>query len=115
MSSYSIIMIMIDCRLGDRYSEYKFSKEEYKEVSEDSPMFSLDCEMCLTDAGHELTRVCLVDNRLAVVYHTLVKPKHKIRNYLTQYSGITPDMLENVTTTLEDVQKALQVEDIYSI
>ena len=96
-------------KLGDRYAEYKFSKEEYKEVSEDSPMFSLDCEMCLTDAGHELTRVCLVDHRLAVVYHTLVKPKHKIRNYLTQYSGITSDMLENVTTTLEDVQKALQV------
>jgi len=95
-------------KLGDRYADYKFSKEEYKEVSEDSPMFSLDCEMCLTDAGHELTRVCLVDHRLAVVYHTLVKPKHKIRNYLTQYSGITSDMLENVTTTLEDVQKALQ-------
>merc|ERR1719347_1350654 len=64
--------------------------------------------MCITDEGHELTRVCLVDSRLAVVYHTLVKPKQKIRNYLTQYSGITDDMLQDVTTTLEDVQKALQ-------
>ena len=50
----------------------------------------------------------MVDSRLAVVYHTLVKPQHKIRNYLTQYSGITEDMLQDVTTSLEDVQKALQ-------
>jgi len=95
-------------KLGDKYQDYKFTKTEYKEVSEDSPLYSLDCEMCLTDEGHELTRVCLVDSRLAVVYHTLVKPQHKIRNYLTQYSGITEDMLQDVTTSLEDVQKALQ-------
>ena len=96
-------------KLGTKYEEFVFSKAEYREVTPTSPLFSLDCEMCLTEAGHELTRVCVVDARLAVVYHTLVKPRHEVRNYLTQYSGITADMLEGVTTTLEDVQTALQV------
>ena len=96
-------------KLGTKYEEFVFSKAEYREVTPASPLFSLDCEMCLTEAGHELTRVCVVAARLAVVYHTLVKPRHEVRNYLTQYSGITADMLEGVTTTLEDVQTALQV------
>ena len=94
--------------LADRFKHYKLTNTSYKEVSPDSPLYSVDCEMCLTDEGSELTRICVVDATLAVVYHTLVKPRNKIRNYLTQYSGITEEMLEGVTTRLEDVQKALQ-------
>ena len=95
-------------KLGSKYEEFIFSKDEYAEVSDESPLFSLDCEMCITERGHELTRVCVVDSRLAVVYHSLVKPRAEIRNYLTQYSGITEEMLAPVTTRLEDVQKALK-------
>ena len=51
----------------------------------------------------------MVDTSLSVVYHSMVQPRNKIRNYLTKFSGITPEMMENVTTTLEDVQKAIQV------
>ena len=40
--------------------------------------------------------------------HTMVKSRNKSRNYLTQFSGITEEMLEGITTRLEDVQKALQ-------
>lgn len=94
--------------LADRFKHYKLTNNSYKEVSPESPLYSVDCEMCLTDEGSELTRICVVDATLAVVYHTLVKPRNKIRNYLTQYSGITEEMLEGVTTRLEDVQKALQ-------
>ena len=94
--------------LGEKYAGYRYTSDQYSEVTEDSPLYSLDCEMCLTSAGHELTRVCVVDTRLAVVYHTLVKPRNSITNYLTQYSGITADMLEEVTTRLEDVQEALR-------
>ena len=95
-------------KLGTKYDEFVFSKDEYSEVSEASPLYSLDCEMCITEQGHELTRVCVVDSRQAVVYHSLVKPRTKIRNYLTQYSGITEEMLAPVTTSLEDVQVALK-------
>jgi len=37
-----------------------------------------------------------------------VKPKDKITNYMTRYSGITEEKLKDVTTTLEDVQEALR-------
>jgi len=94
--------------VGEKYLGYRYSSDQYLEVGEDSPLFSVDCEMCLTSAGHELTRLCVVDSSLAVVYHTLVKPRHPITNYLTQYSGITEQMLEDVTTRLEDVQEALR-------
>jgi len=94
--------------LADRYKDYKLTKPEYNEVGPSSPLYSVDCEMCLTDHGNELTRVCVVDSSLRVVYHTLVMPDNKIRNYLTQYSGITEDLLEGVTTKLSDVQSALQ-------
>jgi len=94
--------------LADKYKHYKMTKDSYDEVTPDSPLYSVDCEMCLTDEGNELTRICVVDSNLAVVYHTMVKPRNKIRNYLTQYSGITEEMLEGITTRLEDVQKALQ-------
>jgi len=93
--------------LKERYKDFKFSRTEYQEVSPSSPLYSVDCEMCLTSAGSELTRVCVVDSSLKVVYHSMVKPPRPIINYLTKYSGITEDMLKDVTTTLEDVQRAL--------
>lgn len=42
-----------------------------------------------------------------MVYESYVKPKEKIINYLTKFSGITEEILKDVTTTLEDVQEAL--------
>lgn len=38
----------------------------------------------------------------------MVKPDNEIVDYLTQYSGITKGMLENVTIKLENVQRDLQ-------
>lgn len=34
----------------------------------------------------------------------IVKPDCEIIDYLTQYSGITPDMMSDVKMRLEDVQ-----------
>lgn len=42
-----------------------------------------------------------------MVIDKLVKPKLPITNYFTQYSGMTPEKLENVTTSLEDIQQEL--------
>ncbi|RMX46312.1 hypothetical protein pdam_00000564 [Pocillopora damicornis] len=75
--------------------------------SPESPMFAIDCEMCKSSLGKELTRISLVDESCRVVYDTLVKPPRPIVDYKTEFSGITAEMLENVTTTLTDVQKHL--------
>ena len=92
-----------------RYAHFVPSKDEYEPVTESSPLFAVDCEMCLTSIGKlELTKVCVVDQDFKEVYHTFVKPKNKIVNYITKYSGVTPQMLKDVETRLEDVQNALR-------
>ncbi|KAL0108513.1 hypothetical protein PUN28_015210 [Cardiocondyla obscurior] len=95
--------------LAERYGSYIFTKDIYKETTSTSPMFGLDCEMCLTTSGNlELTRISIVDESMNVIYDTLVKPENPITNYLTRYSGITESMLQDVTVTLHDVQQKLR-------
>lgn len=71
-------------------------------------VYALDCEMCLTEDGKELTHVCVIDYFTGtVIYDQLVKPPKPIVDYLTQWSGITKEALEGVTTTLPTVQAAI--------
>ncbi|KAG0210732.1 hypothetical protein BGX28_009007 [Mortierella sp. GBA30] len=79
--------------------------------SSDTPvpkkMIAMDCEMVRTTVGSELTRVTLVDEEGKAIYDQLVLPDNPVVDYLTQYSGMTAERLEGVTTRLIDVQKKL--------
>ncbi|XP_070688582.1 RNA exonuclease 1 homolog [Pempheris klunzingeri] len=70
-------------------------------------VFALDCEMCYTKQGLELTRVTVIDSELKVIYDTFVKPESKVVDYNTRFSGVTEEDLENTTISLRDVQAVL--------
>ncbi|VDN06050.1 unnamed protein product [Thelazia callipaeda] len=83
-------------------------QEKYSSLRDDSPFFAIDCEMCTTERGEsELTRISVVNENYEVLLDTLVKPRNKITDYVTKYSGITEQMLEDVDVRIDDVQKAL--------
>ncbi|KFZ58668.1 RNA exonuclease 1, partial [Podiceps cristatus] len=58
-------------------------------------IYALDCEMCYTKQGLELTRVTVINSDLKVVYDTFVKPDSKVVDYNTRFSGVTEEDLEN--------------------
>ncbi|XP_059177292.1 RNA exonuclease 5-like [Physella acuta] len=92
-----------------KYHNFVYTKDCYKKVTASSPMFALDCEMCLTSIRqNELTRVSIVAENGDLLFDSFVKPKNRIINYLTRYSGITKEILDPVKTTLEDVQNEIR-------
>ncbi|KAK0149591.1 RNA exonuclease 5 [Merluccius polli] len=84
-----------------------FVSTESADVTDSSPLYGLDCEMCLTAKGNELARVSLVDSSGKCVLDELVQPPNPILNYLTRFSGITAAMLQSITTLVSDVQRKL--------
>ncbi|TMW63750.1 hypothetical protein Poli38472_002691 [Pythium oligandrum] len=68
-------------------------------------LLAIDCEMCRTTKGVELTRLTLIDSTEKVLIDEYVKPKNPIVDYCTEFSGITYEIMEGCTTTLADVQQ----------
>nr|XP_035962264.1 RNA exonuclease 1 homolog [Halichoerus grypus] len=69
-------------------------------------VFAVNCEVCYTAKGLELTQVTVVDPSLQVVYDTFVKPDEVI-DYNTRFSGVVEDDLKNTKTSIRDVQAIL--------
>ncbi|KAF9179325.1 hypothetical protein BGZ51_005711 [Haplosporangium sp. Z 767] len=83
-------------------------QKENSQTSVPKKMIAMDCEMCRTTAGSELTRISLINEEGETIYDELVMPENPIVDYLTQYSGMTPERLAGVTTTLADIQRKLK-------
>ncbi|XP_044252846.1 RNA exonuclease 1 homolog isoform X1 [Tribolium madens] len=72
-------------------------------------VYALDCEMCYTVAGLEVTKVTVVAMDGRLVYDTYVKPKNEIVDYNTRFSGITAkDLKPSATKTLKEVQNDMR-------
>ncbi|ELW62516.1 Acyl-coenzyme A synthetase ACSM3, mitochondrial [Tupaia chinensis] len=82
-------------------------------ITDSSPLFGLDCEMCLTSKGRELTRISVVAEGGCCVMDELVKPDNKILDYLTRKDIQCPDRvghdaIEDARITLELAQYFLK-------
>lgn len=71
-------------------------------------MVAMDCEMVVTEAGRELARCTVVDEAGVVLYDELVLPSAPVTDYVTQYSGITAEILADATRSLGDVHDDLR-------
>lgn len=92
---------------GDFVHTQPPTAQDIQHMNGDYGVYALDCEMCYTVHGLELTRVSVVDMYGKCIYDSFVKPDSEIIDYSTQFSGITPEMLSGVTTTVADVQRDL--------
>jgi RNA exonuclease 1 len=55
---------------------------------------AIDCEMVRTELGLELARVTVINLDHETLMDTYVQPQGVVEDYLTTYSGITPEILE---------------------
>lgn len=84
---------------------------DFPQVTEESPLFAIDCEMVSTIEDSligDVARVSLVNEDEQCVYDTFVKPYTTVLDYRTKFSGITKELLDDVKTTLVDVQQKIK-------
>ena len=81
-----------------RRKEQQQQQQQQQEQESCPGIYALDCEMCNTTIGMELTRVTVVDTRCRTVYESLVRPDHPILDYNSKFSGIHPGDLDGVST-----------------
>ncbi|ORX62036.1 hypothetical protein DM01DRAFT_313361 [Hesseltinella vesiculosa] len=84
-------------------------QDEWKETRPGSGapkrLMAVDCEMVLTTQGRELARVSIVGEDGEVVLDEFVKPENPILDYLTEFSGITKDIMDQTQCSLRRAQK----------
>ncbi|KAI8884534.1 hypothetical protein K501DRAFT_182022 [Backusella circina FSU 941] len=75
------------------------------EPSEKKRLIAVDCEMVLTEEGSALARLTLINEEGDIILDQIVKPDSPVTDYLTKYSGITPETLGSATCSLRRAQK----------
>ena len=73
---------LMNCIIGCYYSQ---TIESFLMKHFVFKVYALDCEMCSTTIGNELTRVTVIDYSGKTVYETLVKPENEIIDYNTRW------------------------------
>lgn len=85
------------------------SEIEAGSILQGRKLLVIDCEMVSTTVDRfALARVSIIDWDGNVVLDELVKPTDPIKDYLTQYSGITKEMMDHAILTLSDIQSKLR-------
>lgn len=84
------------------------SFEELKNTT-DYFLVSVDCEMTMSDKGYELGRVSILDNNGNTLYDKIIEPKNPIKDYLTQYSGLTKESFDNAITYEQMKEEVCQI------
>lgn len=95
-----------------RESPTYWNSSNFKKIPKErgERVLSVDCEFVETLMGKALARISVISGECEVVYDQLVKPKVRVVNHLTQYSGITKEMLERgPCKTHEQVIQDLQL------
>ncbi|KAI8066368.1 hypothetical protein BC940DRAFT_334235 [Gongronella butleri] len=115
---------------GDRYALYTLTLEQMRDAGYPIPpsldpsvtlpedwketrpgvggkkrLMAVDCEMVLTTKGRALARVSIVGEDGEVVLDEFVKPEDRIVDYLTEFSGITREIMEATQCSLRRAQK----------
>ncbi|KAI9355473.1 hypothetical protein BD770DRAFT_411681 [Pilaira anomala] len=90
--------------LPEGWKETHAPLKERKE-GEQMRIIGIDCEMVLTVSGSTLARVTLIDEDGTKLLDEMVKPDEPIIDYLTKYSGITPEAMSNAQCSLRRAQK----------
>lgn len=101
------VLAAIHAKLHEQAFVHFFSR--LYDLSLPLDLAALDCEMCSTKNGLELTRITVVHPAYGVLLDTLVKPDREIINYHTEFSGVTEEALGKISVTLHDVQEMLRL------
>ncbi|XP_076007239.1 uncharacterized protein LOC143001493 [Genypterus blacodes] len=70
-------------------------------------VYAVDCEMCYTIHGLELSRVTVVNSSLQVIYDVFVSPDDEVIDYNTRFSGISEEDVSGNHTSFKEVQQTL--------
>ncbi|KAL7670099.1 hypothetical protein ACOME3_005037 [Neoechinorhynchus agilis] len=89
--------------------QFRHTKDQYKPVTNASPLLSIDCEMCVLRSG-EFAAVWLavINEQLECIYETYVyQAPETVRSYNSMISGVNAYTLRECVVTLKHVQDNL--------